>query len=170
MTLSGPAHPCRNWDRNAAEVPELLLPSSSIHSTSPLSTLQAHRRVIAGLLAVTRAGRVHQSRFSSQHPLAPKFGVRPEVGPVGRENPGPGPPRLLRQGGVLRHEGLPLGPISLEQTLLGPLEGKPQTVQVVQATAAAQDDAEPLQDNVNDGGKVGRAGGGLLSIGCRSSA
>ena len=51
---------------------------------------------------------------------------------------------LLPQDGVLRHEGLPLGLISLEQPLLGTLEGKPQPVKPVQATAAAQADAEPF--------------------------
>ena len=37
ITFSGPACPFLNWSRKAAEVPELLLPSSSIHSTSPVS-------------------------------------------------------------------------------------------------------------------------------------
>ena len=52
--------------------------------------------------------------------------------------------------GVLRHEGLPFGLISLDQTLLGTLEGKSQTVQPVQGTAAAQTDPEPFQDKLPD--------------------
>ena len=37
ITYTGPAYLCRNCSKNAAEVPALLFPSSSIHSTSPVS-------------------------------------------------------------------------------------------------------------------------------------
>ena len=43
-----------------------------------LSRLQAHRRTVADLLPIPRAGRLHQSRVPFQHPLAPQFGVRTE--------------------------------------------------------------------------------------------
>ena len=91
-----------------------------------------------------RAIGVHQRRLTLQHPLPPQFRVRPEVGLVSKEYPGSSPLGLLPQDGVLRHEGLPLGLISLEQPLLGTLEGKPQPVKPVQATAAAQADAKPF--------------------------
>ena len=68
-------------------------------------------------------------RFSSQHPLAPQFGVRPEVDLVGKEYLGPGSLGLLPRSGILCHEGLPLRLIRLDQALLGPLEGKFQPVQ-----------------------------------------
>ena len=87
-------------------------------------------------------------RLSPEHPFAPQFGVRPEVGLVGEEYLGPGPYGLLRQGGVLRYESLPLGLIRLEQMLLGALEGKSQAVQIVQATAAAQTDVKPLRNEL----------------------
>ena len=48
------------------------------------------------------------------------------MGLISKEYPGFSPLGLLPQGGVLRHEGSPLGLISLEQTLLGALEGKLQ--------------------------------------------
>ena len=54
----------------------------------------------------------------------------------------------LSQDGILHHESLPLGLISLEQTLLGPLEDKPQAVQPVQATASAQADAKAFQNKL----------------------
>ena len=57
-------------------------------------------------------------------------------------------PRLVRQGGVLRHEGLPLLLICLDQTILGTLQDKPQAVQIVQASAAAQANAETLRDKL----------------------
>ena len=55
-------------------------------------------------------------------------------------------PRLVRQGGVLRH--LPLLLICLDQTLLGTLQDKPQAVQILQASAAAQANAETLRDKL----------------------
>ena len=87
---------------------------------------------------------VHQRRLTLQHPLAPQFRVRPEVGLISKEYSGFSPLGLLPQGGVLCHEGPPLGLISLEQTLLGALKGKPQPVKPVQVTAAAQADAKPF--------------------------
>ena len=61
------------------------------------------------------------------------------MGLIGKEYPGFSPLGHLSQDGVLRHESLPLGFISLEQTFLGPLEGKPQPVQPVQATPSNRD-------------------------------
>ena len=110
--------------------------------------LQAHRRVVAGLLAVTRAGQIRQSCLSSQHPLPPQFRVRPEVGLVGKEYLSASAPHFVPQGGVLRHEGLTFGLISLDQPPLGALEGKLQPVQVVEATAAAQPDAASFQEKL----------------------
>ena len=133
ITFSGPLCLSRNCSRKAVDVPELLFPSSSIHSTSP--RLQAHRRIVAGLLSVARAGRVHQGWLSPQHPLAPQLGVRTEVGLIGEKFPLPGLLSLECQGGVLRHEGLPFFRISLEQTPLGALEREPHPVQVLQASA-----------------------------------
>ena len=46
----------------------MLLPSSSIHSTC----LQAHRRIVVGLLPIPGLV-IHQSRLALQHPLAPQF-------------------------------------------------------------------------------------------------
>ena len=48
----------------------------------------------------------------------------------------------------IRHEGLPLLLICLDQTLLGTLQDKPQAVQIVQASAAAQANAETLRDKL----------------------
>ena len=61
-----------------------------------------------------------------QHPLAPQLGVRTEVGLVGEEYLGPGPPGLLRHGGVFRHERFPFLRISLEQPFLGRLKANPK--------------------------------------------
>ena len=63
------------------------------------------------------------------------------MGLVREEYPGPRPPCLVPQGGVLRHEGLPLLLVSLDQTFLGALQDKPQTVEIVQAATTAQADA-----------------------------
>ena len=68
------------------------------------------------------------------------------MGLVGEECLGVALTRLLHQVRVLRHEGLPFLRISLEQPFLGTLERESQTVQVVQATAAAQADTEALGD------------------------
>ena len=43
-------------------------------------------------------------RFTLQHPLAPQFRVRPEVGLISKEYSGFSPLRLVPQGGVLLHE------------------------------------------------------------------
>ena len=72
-----------------------------------------------------------RGRLSPQHPLAPQFGVRTEMGLPGEEYLGSGSASLVRQGGVLRQEGFPLGIISLDQPLLGTLEGESQPVQIV---------------------------------------
>ena len=53
-------------------------------------------------------------------------------------------PRLVRQGGVLRREGLPFLLIRLDQTL----QDKPQAVRILQASAAAQANAETLRDKL----------------------
>ena len=84
-----------------------------------LPRLQAHRWVVAGLLPVLGTGRVHQCRFSSEHPLVPQLRVGPEVGLAGKEYLGSGQSGLLPKGGILRNEGLPLRLIGLEQALLG---------------------------------------------------
>ena len=102
-----------------------------------LAGLQAYRRVIAGLLAVPGTAGVHQGWLPFQHPLAPQLRVSPEMGLVSEEYLAASALRLVPQGAVLRHEGLPLGFVCLEQPLLGPLEGKPQPVQAIQTTAAA---------------------------------
>ncbi len=70
------------------------------------------------------------------------------MGLVGEEYLGPGPLGLLRQGGLLRYENLLFGLISLDQPLLGTPQDKPQAVQVVQTTAAAQLDAKQLQNKL----------------------
>ena len=70
------------------------------------------------------------------------------MGLVGEEYLRSRTPRLVRQGGVLRHEGLPLLLICLDQTLLGTLQDKPQAVRIVQASAAAQANAETLRDKL----------------------
>ena len=70
------------------------------------------------------------------------------MGLIGEEYLRSRTPRLVRQGGVLRHEGLPLPLICLDQTLLGTLQDKPQAVQIVQASAAAQANAETLRDKL----------------------
>ena len=105
-----------------------------------LAGFQAHRRIIAGLFAPARAGRAHQGWLSFEHPFAPQVSIRPEVDLVDEENLGSHLLRLVHQGGILRHEGLPLGCVGFEQTLLGPFQHKSQPVQVIQATAAAQGD------------------------------
>ena len=110
-----------------------------------LPALQAHRRVVAGPFPVPGTGGLNQRRFTPKHQLAPQFGVGPEVGLVGRECLGPGPLGLIPQCSVFRHKGLTLGLISLDQARLGTLEGKPQPMQVVQATAAVQADAKVLR-------------------------
>ena len=103
-----------------------------------LAGLQTHRRVVAGLLASARAGGVHQGRFPLQHPLAPQIPIRPKVGLVSEEYLGPSPSRRRRQSRILSHEGFPPHWVRLDQLLLGPLQHKPQPVQVVPATAPAQ--------------------------------
>ena len=70
------------------------------------------------------------------------------MGLVGEEYLRSRTPCLVRQGGVLRHEGLPLLLICLDQTLLGTLQDKTQAVQIVQASAAAQANAEALRDKL----------------------
>ncbi len=102
---------------------------ASIHSTSPVS--KHHSRVVAGLLPVAWAGRVHQRRFPFQHPFTPQFRVGTEVGLVGKEYLGSRLLRLIHQGRVLCYKGLPLLRIRLEQTFLGPLEGESRPVQTV---------------------------------------
>ena len=87
-------------------------------------------------------------RFSLLHPLPPQLRVRPEVGLVSEEYPGPCPLGLLPHSGILSHEGCPLLLISLQQPFLGPLESKSQPVQPVQATAAAQAGAKAFQDKL----------------------
>ena len=81
-----------------------------------------------------------------QHPLAPQFGVGPEVSLISKEYLGASLLRLFHQDSVLRHKGFPFLRISLEQALLGALEGKSQPVQIVETTAPAQADAfeEPV--------------------------
>ena len=117
-----------------------MLPSSSIHSTWQLPR-------VAGLFAIARAGRVHQGRFSLA-PTCPPVRRPPGVGLVGKEYLRSSTPRLVPPGGVIRHEGFPLVLIRLDQPLLGPLQDKPQTVQVVQATAPAQADTEVLPEKL----------------------
>ena len=78
----------------------------------------------------------------------------PEVGLVGKEYLAASPLRLVPQGAVLHHEGLPFVLVRLEQPLLGPLEGKPQAVQPVQATATAQTGAESFPDKLPDSSPV----------------
>ena len=111
-----------------------------------LARLQAHRCIVAGLLPLPRTAGVHQGCLSPQHPLAPQLRIGTEVGRLGEENLGFSPLGLLPTGGLLRHEGLPFGLIPLDQTLLGVLEGKPQPVPPVQATAAAPAEAEAFPD------------------------
>ena len=83
-------------------------------------------------------------------PICPAVRRPPANGLVGEEYLGSGPVRLVPQGGVLRHEGLPLGGISLEQAFLGPLQHESQAVQPVQATASAQANTIPLRDELTD--------------------
>ena len=68
------------------------------------------------------------------------------MGPVREEYPGPRPTCLVPPGGALRQEGLPLLIVSLDQTFLGALQDKPQSVQIVQAAVAAQADAPSSPD------------------------
>ena len=70
------------------------------------------------------------------------------MGLVSEEDPGPRPVGRGAPGGVLRHEGLPLPLVSPDQTFLGALEHESQSVQIVQATAAAQADAPTFQDKL----------------------
>ena len=67
---------------------------------------------------------------------------------VSKEYLCPRPSRAVPQGGVLRHERLPLGLISFDQTFLGTFQHESQPVEVVQATPAAQADAETLRDEL----------------------
>ncbi len=66
------------------------------------------------------------------------------MGLIGKEYLSASASRLVPHGGVLRHEGFPFLPSRLQQPLLGPLQDESQAVQVVQATAAAEADAEWL--------------------------
>ncbi len=75
-------------------------------------------------------GRSKQGRLSSQHSLPLQPRVRTDVDLAGKEYLAASPSRLLPPGGTLRHEGLPFGLISLDQALLGTLDGKSQAVQV----------------------------------------
>ena len=102
--------------------------SPPVPSTPP-PRRQAHRRVIAGLLAVPGTAGVHQGRLPFQRPLPPQLRVSPEMGLVSKEYLAASAPRLVPQGGVFRREGLPFGFVRLEQPFLGVLEGKPQAVQ-----------------------------------------
>ena len=114
-----------------------------------LAGLQANRRVVAGLLPIARAAGVNQGRLSPEHPFTPRSSASARKWASSAKNIlAPGPLDLLRQGGLLRYESLPLGLISLEQALLGTLQDKSQAVQVVQTTAAAQLDAEPFRDKL----------------------
>ena len=115
--------------RKATEVPLLLLPSSSIHSTS---------RHTAECSWPSPRTTGCSSPPTQAYPSAPTSPAIPRP-------PGSGPRRQRISAPVrciLRHEGLPLGLISLEQPLLGTLEGKPQPVKP--ANCAAQADAKPF--------------------------
>ena len=67
------------------------------------------------LLAVGIACRNGETEEQQEQPVksenadivVPQFGVRPEMGLVSEEYPGPRPPCLVPPHGVLRHEGLP---------------------------------------------------------------
>ena len=93
-------------------------------------------------IAIPRTGRVHQRQPLLSVPTCPagKWASRRRIW---LRSTGP-----LPQGGILRHEGLPLAPHRLEQTLLR-LKAESQPVQPV-TTAAAQTDPEPLQDELPD--------------------
>ena len=147
--------------RKATEVPELLLPPSSIHSTPafaragsppspsiPLSSSWPSPRSWDWWTPPEPALVETGGRFSLLHPLPPQLRVRPEVGLVSEEYPSPGPLGLLPHSSILRHEGCPLLLIRLQQPFLGPLESKSQPVQPVQATAAAQAGAKAFQDKL----------------------
>ena len=90
------------------------------------------------------------------------------MGLVSKEYLAASAPRLVPQGGVFRREGLPFGFVRLEQPLLGALEGKPQAMQVIQATGTVQADAEAFRDEPVDHfpGPVGQfdAGHGRLFL------
>ena len=73
-----------------------------------------------------------------------------EVRLVGEEYLGPSSARFRRQDGIFRHKGSPPGRIRLDQPLLGTLQDEPQPVQIVQATAAAQANAEAFPDKLPD--------------------
>jgi hypothetical protein len=61
-----------------------------------------------------------------------------EVGLISKEYLGPLPLRWFQQRHVLRYEGFPPLVIGLQETLLGLLHHKSQTMQIVQATAPTE--------------------------------
>ncbi|CAI8019220.1 hypothetical protein GBAR_LOCUS11576, partial [Geodia barretti] len=103
-----------------------------------LSGFQTHRRVVARLLPTSRAGGVHQRRFTLQHPFGPQIRIRPKVSLVSEEYLGPSSSGRRRQGDVLPHKAFPPYRVCLDQPLLGTLQDKAQPVQVIQATTPAQ--------------------------------
>ena len=54
--------------------------------------------------------------------------------------------RLGQERGIRCHEGFPLDLICLQEMFLGPFQDKPQAVEVVQTTAAAQQEPEAFLD------------------------
>ena len=111
-----------------------------------LASLQAHRRIIAGLFAPPGAARIYQRRLSLEYPFPPQVRIRPEMGLISEEGFRPQLSRFDQECGIRRHEGFPLGFVGLKEMLLWPLQDKTQAVGVVQATAAGQRVPEAFLD------------------------
>ena len=112
-----------------------------------LAPLRAHRLAIAGLRPVARAGSSPPTLVLPSAPTCPA--TRPRHGSAPRRQRKPwlrsaGPPPSGPRTPQRR-------PPSWRHQLLGPLEGESQAVQIVEATAPAQADAEPFRDKLPDG-------------------
>src|SRR5215216_1573356 len=111
-----------------------------------LAGLQADGRVVAGLLAVARAGRADQGRLALEDPLPAQIDIGIEVGLVHEEDLGPGPGSRGAQERALPHEDRPTLRVRLQQPFLRSLEDEAQAVQVVQTATAAERHSESLPD------------------------
>src|SRR3954447_6257746 len=113
-----------------------------------LAGLQTDGRVVAGLLAVARAGRVDQGRLALQDPFSAQIDIGVEVGLVGEEDLRPGRRRRGPQERILAHELRPTHRVGLQQPFLGLLEHEAQAMQVVQAATPTERQVEALPDEL----------------------
>ena len=114
-----------------------------------LSSLQADRRVVAGLLPVPGTGGLHQRWLALEDPLATQVGVGSKVSLICEEDFGTPPLSLQPHHGTEGDECLSLLSVGLQKTLLGSLKHEAQVVQVVKATATTEPGTKALLDELS---------------------